>query len=126
MHSHRFDALARGLAHRRSRRTLIGALCGAVGAHIAGGAISNQVSAQSGSVPLGGACFDHHQCANDIDATSRPDLNYSNQLVWCVDNGIWQDGEQNCCRYEGGLCWLDAHCCRDLLCESGYCGGFFG
>lgn len=125
MDAKRFDCLTRRLTLPRSRRAIIPGLA-AVWAGLFGAIATRQrAAAQLNSVPLGGACYDHHQCYNDVDSFSRPDLNYQNQLVWCIDNGIWQDGELNCCRYEGGLCWLDGHCCRDLTCIEGRCGGYF-
>ncbi|MFN8590552.1 MAG: hypothetical protein U0031_03745 [Thermomicrobiales bacterium] len=123
MDATRFDDLVRQLSQHRPRRTVAGALVavwvGLFGVKAGG----ERAAAKRASIPLGGACNDHHECYNDIDAITRPDLNYQNQLVWCMENGFWQDGERNCCRYEGGLCWVDGHCCRDLQCVGGYCGG---
>ena len=125
MDAERFDSLVRRLTRPRSRRTFVPAVVAAWAGLFGAIGKQEQAAAQQASVPLGGACYDHFQCYNDVDTTTRPDLNYQNQLVWCMDNGIWQDGERNCCRYEGGLCWLNAHCCQDLTCIEGHCGGYF-
>jgi hypothetical protein len=62
-----------------------------------------------GSIDLGGAC------AADAECTSVGGASL------CRDNGIVPDGTHNCCRYEGGSCGSDPHCCAGLRCINGIC-----
>lgn len=64
---------------------------------------------QGGSTGLGGAC------ASDAECTAEGGSSL------CRDNGIASDGERNCCRYEGGGCGSDPHCCVGLVCLNGVC-----
>lgn len=124
MESHRFDALTRRFARRRSRRALLGIVSGGLAGVAVTGLGQGRATAMQRTVPLGEVCYWDEQCFND--ALNRPDLNYQNQLVWCQDNMLGYDGERNCCRYEGGLCSGHEHCCRDLLCLDGFCDGYYG
>jgi hypothetical protein len=60
---------------------------------------------------LGVRCTAPDQCSQDGGA------------VACADNGVESDGALNCCRFDGGACQSDAHCCIGLLCINGTCGG---
>jgi hypothetical protein len=76
-----------------------GGVCTPIGGGGAGG----------GSIAVGG------ECAADAECTSEGGPSF------CRDNGIASDGALNCCRYEGGGCGSDPHCCAGLLCVDGVC-----
>lgn len=66
----------------------------------------------------GDPCQDSSQCGNQF-----PELG----ILYCADNGVYDDGPLHCCRYEGGTCGgplsdFDAACCGDLRCLGGVCG----
>ena len=105
MEERRFDDMTRVLARSGSRRAIAGALLAAAGA-----LLGRPATAQSGWIPLGGACVSTGQCAQSGD------LDY----VYCGDNGFGYDGEFNCCRY-AGLCQADEHCCGASFCYQGQC-----
>jgi hypothetical protein len=63
-----------------------------------------------GNIALGGSC------AADAECTAQGGTSL------CRDNGISTDGTNNCCRYEGGACGSDPHCCAGLRCVGGVCG----
>jgi hypothetical protein len=76
----------------------INSVCSPIGGSLGGGHIA-----------LGGSC------AADAECTSQGGTSL------CRDNGITTDGTNNCCRYEGGACGSDPHCCAGLLCVGGVC-----
>jgi hypothetical protein len=111
MDGHRFDRLARAVGTRRSRRSLGRGAAGAV-ATLVGLMRLSSGAAQAGFVPLGGACYDTLQCRDEF--------------VSCDDNGFAYDGDLNCCRYDGGFCRLDEHCCGQSRCINDTCGFAYG
>jgi hypothetical protein len=79
-----------------------------------GGAIA-EASGGSGdraSVGLGGVCASDGECSQE----GGP--------VACDDNGVYTEGNLNCCRYSGGGCGSDLHCCAGLLCIGDVCTPF--
>jgi hypothetical protein len=66
-------------------------------------------TARGGNIALGG------QCAADGECTAEGGASV------CRDNGVPGDGERNCCRYGGGACGSDPHCCAGLRCLEGVC-----
>jgi hypothetical protein len=70
-----------------------------------------ETSAHHAKTPLGGACRHTTQCLHHAVTTRRARGRSSRQAVYCADNGFRYDGAFNCCRYEGGSCQLDEHCC---------------
>ncbi len=96
-------------------------------------------------LPLGGGCNDDASCCGAYTClntrcggvfTSASELwpgaactasdhcfQYP-EPIYCADNGIADDGEFNCCRYEGGRCSDEvssADCCAGLACQNGVC-----
>ena len=113
----RFDRLAKRFAGTPSRRRLLAAVAATFSALGVG---SHSASASPYSVPLGGACYRDRQC---VPSTPRDS---PNDLVYCADNGHTYDGDFNCCRFDGGRCQYDAHCCGYLICAAGYCYDIYG
>lgn len=118
----RFDRLARAFGRQTSRRGAVRGLAAAAGAMFLGRAGAGDAAAAPHSIPLGGACFQDRQCINDYIPPRGAGLNPEYQIVYCADNGFYYDGDFNCCRYWGGLCDVDEHCCGDLSCVGSFCG----
>jgi hypothetical protein len=106
----RFDRAVRVLAKRASRR---GALRGVIAAFATVLAVMRdaEATAHHARTPLGGACYQTNQCLHHAVVTRRSRTRLSRQAVYCDDNGFQYDGELNCCRYGGGSCQRDEHCC---------------
>jgi hypothetical protein len=122
MDAERFDQLTRGLSRGPSRRVLLRRLAGVVGGLVATTQANRAAEAAPHSVPLGGPCYRDRQCYNDYEAPRGAGLNPDLQIPYCADNGFFYDGEFNCCRYEGGACYADEHCCGYRSCVNGFCG----
>ena len=121
LRDHRFDNVVRALAEPASRR---GALRGtvAVVATLLGLMRGGETAARHARIPLGGACYHTNQCLHHAVATRRARLRPSRQAVYCADNGFRYDGVLNCCRYGGGYCKRDEHCCGSRhFCRGGVC-----
>ena len=109
MDDQRFDSLARSLAGRRSRRALGrgllsgGILLAATQFRLPG------VAARHGMSGPGEPCRTDNQC-----------LAADTALV-CAWNGFNDDGDYNCCTYEGGRCADDRGCCGYSVCAGGFC-----
>ena len=109
----RFDRLARAFGGRTSRRVAVRRLTVGAAAVLLPWARARDVAGQSGSVPLGGVCYDDFQCNQAfVDAPNR---------AVCADNGFGYDGPFNCCVYGGNRCLANEHCCGGLECIVGYC-----
>jgi hypothetical protein len=105
----RFDSLTRIVARSASRRGLLRGLAGLAAPLVLSGRAS-RVTAQSGYLGPGEACYDDSQCGN---------TRYS--PMFCADNGFDYDGPLNCCAYEGGYCYSDEGCCGIASCITGSC-----
>jgi hypothetical protein len=104
-----FDAFARTIANRGSRRDIVRRWAGT----FALAALSwpaRSAAAQGGYLGPGEACYDDNQCGN---------TRYS--AMFCADNGFDYDGPFNCCTYEYGYCYMDEGCCGSLICVDGSC-----
>jgi hypothetical protein len=110
MHDHRFDRAVRALSQRASRR---GALRRVIAAFATALAVMRgaETTAHHAMTPLGGACRHTSQCLHHAFAMRRVRTRLSRQAVHCADNGFRYDGLRNCCRYGGGSCQRDEHCC---------------
>jgi hypothetical protein len=110
VHDHRFDAMVRAIPTRVSRR---GALRGFIAAFAAVLAVmrGTETAAHHTMTPLGGPCHHTNQCLHHGVAMRRGRTRSSRHAVYCADNGFRYDGALNCCRYGGGSCRLDEHCC---------------
>ena len=98
--------------------TFEGSRCG-FDAACCGAAVCVDGTCTNGSTDLGPGepCRADSQCGNEF-----PELG----ILYCADNGFYDDGPLHCCRYEGGICGgplsdFDAACCGDLLCVGGAC-----
>jgi hypothetical protein len=121
MHDCRFDRAVRVLAERASRR---GALRGVIAALATGLVVMRdaETTAHHALIPLGGACYHTNQCLHHAVVTRRVRMRSSRQAVYCADNGFRYDGALNCCRYGGGSCQRDEHCCGSRhFCRGGVC-----
>jgi hypothetical protein len=89
----------------------------AAGSHCCGGLeCRNGVCSPIGGGGEGGGNRGLGQaCAADAECTAEGGVSL------CRDNGITTDGTHNCCRYEGGACGSDPHCCVGLRCVGGVC-----
>jgi hypothetical protein len=86
------------------------------GTHCCGGLeCTSGVCTPIGGTPRGGSIALGGQCAADAECTAEGGASL------CRDNGLPSDGERNCCRYEGGACGSDPHCCAGLRCAEGVC-----
>ena len=110
MHDNRFDMAVRLLAGRASRR---GAFRGviAVFATVLAVMRNAETTAHHAMTPLGSACRHTSQCIHHAIVTRQIRVRSSRQAVYCADNGFRYDGVLNCCRYGGGSCQRDEHCC---------------
>jgi hypothetical protein len=110
MHDHQFDTIVRALSERASRR---GTLRGLIAMFATGVAVlrTADTTAHHAKISLGGACYQTNQCLHHAIVTRRGRARVSRQAVYCADNGFRYDGALNCCRYEGGTCQRDEHCC---------------
>jgi hypothetical protein len=109
MDEDRFDNLTRGLASSISRRGGM-RLLAAAGASFLALARGKSGAAQEYYRTYGEPCWESSQC-----------VAASGGLV-CASNGFGNDGEFNCCSYEGGRCYEDSHCCGTASCDaSGRC-----
>jgi hypothetical protein len=121
MHDHRFDLVVRTLTQRASRRGALRGLTVTVATLLAVMRDSGS-SAHHAKTPLGGACRHTSQCLHHAVLTSRVRARSSRQAVHCADNGFRYDGALNCCRYGGGSCQRDEHCCGSRhFCRAGVC-----
>jgi len=103
-----FDTFIRLMASRPTRRGIMrGAALAAVSA--LGLARSDAAEARHALIALGGACRHTSQCLHHAPVSRR--VRPSRQAVYCADNGFRYDGALNCCRYGGGSCERDEHCC---------------
>jgi hypothetical protein len=121
MDDRRFDGLTRALVIGGSRRRLLrGAI--AVVPTLLTSLRGAGTAAHHAGTPLGGTCYHTNQCLHHAVATRRARRRPSPQAVYCADNGFRYDGALNCCRYGGGLCQRDEHCCGSrYFCRSGVC-----
>jgi hypothetical protein len=87
------------------------------GSHCCGGldCIQGVCSPLSGNLGGGNRGLGE-ECSADAECTIEGGASL------CRDNGINTDGRTNCCRYEGGACGADPHCCAGLRCLNGVCG----
>ena len=110
MHDHRFDVVVRALAARVSRRT---APRGLIAAFATALAVMREAetAAHHAMTPLGGPCYHTNQCLHHAVVMRRVRTRSSRQAVYCADNGFRYDGALNCCRYRGGSCQRNEHCC---------------
>lgn len=110
MDSRRFDGLVRAFARGDAasrRRLLRAAVSGGMLALIGG----RGATAQSGWVPLGGACWETRECISY----------YPGDSVICLSNDFADDGPNNCVRGNDGWCASDRHCIADLVCIDNSC-----
>ena len=108
MDDRQFDALARLVADRRTRRSAVRAV---VALAAGGGALASARSSraqQAGLLP-GSPCDSTDQCSQNGGPTT------------CANNGYDQDGPLNCCREVGGYCEAHAWCCAAYHCIDGAC-----
>jgi len=110
VHDHRFDRAVRVLAARASRR---GALHSVIAAFATAFAMMRdaETTAHHSMIPLGSPCYQTNQCLHHPVVLRRGRTRPSPQAVYCADNGFRYDGALNCCRYGGGSCQRDEHCC---------------
>jgi hypothetical protein len=110
MHDHQFDIVVRALAERVPRRA---ATRGLIAAFATALAVMREAQAVAyrATTPLGGPCYQTNQCLHHAVVTRRVRTRSSPQAVYCADNGFRYDGDLNCCRYRGGSCQRDEHCC---------------
>ena len=110
MDDRRFVDLIRALTARGSRR---GALRGLIAVIATALAVMREAETVShhAMTPLGGSCYHANQCLHHAVVTGRTRGRSSRQAVYCADNGFRYDGNLNCCRYGGGSCQRDEHCC---------------
>jgi hypothetical protein len=106
-----FDRLTRAAITRRAAGR--GVIAGAI-AVVLGIRRGDPVAAKPYSVPLGDACYRTIQCSPSASMRVEDEIS-------CADNLIDWDGEFNCCRWRGGQCWDDTHCCGQNECIRGYC-----
>jgi hypothetical protein len=90
----------------------IDGVCGGGGAVADANGGNGDVASVGGRVALGGTCRSDDECSQE----GGP--------VTCDDNGIYSDGDLNCCRYAGGGCGNDLHCCAGHVCVGGACTVF--
>ena len=121
MNDRRFDGLTRVLVIGGSRRRLLrGAI--AVVPTLLASLRGAETAAHHARTPLGGACYHTNQCLHHAVVTRRVRMRPSRQAVYCADNGFRYDGALNCCRYGGGSCQRDEHCCGSRhFCRGGVC-----
>jgi hypothetical protein len=119
--TNRFDRLTRVVFHHVSRRDVLRGLGAAIAAIVTAALGREQTEARASSVPLGGACYHSRQCRNQYVPTQRRQINPDLQIVHCADNGFVYDGPYNCCRYTGGACHVDEHCCGTRRCVKQFC-----
>jgi hypothetical protein len=110
MDDRRFDGLTRVLAAADSRRQLLRAAVVAIPTMLEF-LRGTESAAHHTKTPLGGACRSTSQCLHHAVLTRRRGTRQSRQGVYCDDNGFRYDGTLNCCRYAGGSCQRDEHCC---------------
>jgi hypothetical protein len=103
-----FDTFARAIASRGSRRGIVRGMALAATAALAG-TRSDAAHAHHALIPLGKACRHTNQCLHHAPASRH--VRPGRQAVYCADNGFRYDGPLNCCRYGGGSCERDEHCC---------------
>jgi hypothetical protein len=116
-----FDGLTRALATGGSRRRLLLGAVGVVPTVLAVLRVA-ETAAHHAKTPLGGACYHTNQCLHHAVVTRRARRRSYRQAVFCADNGFRYDGTLNCCRYGGGLCQRDEHCCGSRhFCRGGVC-----
>ena len=108
MDAQRFDAFARLLAGRGSRRRLLRALVGGTALLTAVRRWPSIAVAHHGSAGPGDACRTDSQCV----AADAP--------MVCAWNGYGSAGAA-CCTYEGSNCADDSWCCNTNLCIGGIC-----
>jgi hypothetical protein len=108
MDAQRFDAFARLLAGRGSRRRLLRALVGGAALLTAVRRWPSIAVAHHGSAGPGDACRTDSQCV----AADAP--------MVCAWNGYGSAGAA-CCTYEGSNCADDSWCCDTNLCIGGIC-----
>jgi hypothetical protein len=109
MDDQRFDSLARSVAGRHSRRKLVRGLLGGTAVFAATHLRLPGAAARHGRSGPGEPCRHDNQCqAADIP------------LV-CAWNGFGNDGDFNCCTFEGNRCFNDAGCCGNGVCAGGFC-----
>lgn len=109
MDDQRFDSLARSLAGHSSRRKLVRGLLGGSALFAATHLRLPGAAARHGTSGSGDPCRHDNQC----QAADTP-------LV-CAWNGFGNDGDFNCCTYEGGRCFDDGGCCGYGVCAGGFC-----
>jgi hypothetical protein len=114
MDDRRFDRLTRALARGVSRRRVVAGLMASVSAGALALTRRDPAAAQPYSVPLGDACYDTIQCSPSVSPRIEDEIS-------CADNLLDYDGALNCCRWRGGQCWDDGHCCSQNWCIRGYC-----
>ena len=121
MDDRQFDGLTRMLAVGDTRRRLLRTALMAIPTMLAflRGA---ETAARHSKTPLGGACRHTNQCLNHPASGRRVRRRPSRQAVYCDDNGFLYDGALNCCRYRGGSCQVDEHCCGSrYFCRNRVC-----
>jgi hypothetical protein len=107
-----FDAFARAMAGRATRRETLRRGAALAAAPLLAVLRGDSAAARHARISLGGACRHTNQCLHHAPAHSgrrRPDP----QWVYCAENGFRYDGHLNCCRNEGGTCERDEECCGD-------------
>ena len=121
MDHERFDRLIRSFASGTSRRRVIGKLMAGAAGTVVGVSRVRRGGAQQ-NVPIAGQCSALGANA-ECSQTGTP---IGGVPAICSDNGYSRDGVYNCCRTDGGVCSIDAHCCGSLFCTNGVCGGTSG
>jgi len=121
MDPERFDLLTRRLVSTTSRRTVLQGLTGGITGTVLAALGRGDTEAARSSIPLGGSCYRKSQCINEHVSRGRAALNSKLQVVYCADNGFTYDGDYNCCRYDGGSCTIDEHCCGYRSCDNRSC-----
>ena len=107
MDAHLFDGWVRLLGRGVSRREFLRALLGACAAqHFLADGV--RVEAQGREIRLGDPCTESFTCRKE---GGRP-------VCARTASGILV-----CCHNQGGACGGDSHCCGDLRCQNGICGG---
>ncbi|MGI9254285.1 MAG: hypothetical protein ACR2J8_11095, partial [Thermomicrobiales bacterium] len=89
----------------------IDGICGGGGAEADSRGGNGDVAVSGGDIAVGGVCASDDECSQEGGPTV------------CGDNGIYTDGNFNCCRYAGHGCGSDLHCCAGYLCIGGVCSG---
>jgi hypothetical protein len=129
MSGHDFDALARSLATRRSRRAVLRGLAGALVAAVAGRATQEPAAAAVLCHGYGGFCTTDASCCQTEASTCHQGRCCPTARICgdgCCRNGQHCDNgacKWNHCKGYGGLCGSDAACCQTeaSTCNHGRC-----